>query len=53
LQGPAQTLHGRIDTVVKLDSGVIRPQLLPDFFPQQHFARIFQQLDKYAKGLLL
>jgi hypothetical protein len=38
----AKSLDGRVDTVVELDHGVVRPQLVPDFFAKDHLTRSFQ-----------
>ena len=47
-----QPVHGGTDAVLELYNGVIRPQLLADFFAGHHFAGMFQQHGEDSKGLL-
>src|SRR5256885_6899085 len=42
VQGFAQTVDGCIHAVIKIDEGVSRPQPLPQIFPRNQFARMFQ-----------
>jgi hypothetical protein len=48
-----QLLDGGVDAVVKLDDGVVWPELLSDFFAQNDFARIFQKHEQDLEGLLV
>src|SRR5690242_17823932 len=50
-QGIAQPLDGRIDAVVELHDGVVRPQPEPDLLAEHHFAGLFEQEKQDLKRL--
>jgi len=52
LQHIAESLNGSIDTFVEFDDGVIRPELLANFFAEHYFTGMLQQHHQYLYGLL-
>lgn len=47
-----QALHRRIDAMLKIDEGVGRPELLPQFLTPHNPPGMFDQHAKYAERLL-
>ena len=52
-QRPPQVLDGRVDAVVKLDDGVVRPQFFSDLLAADQFALALDQHAQDLQGLLL
>ncbi len=50
-QRDPQAVYGRIDTVLELHHGVIRPEFLLQVFPSDQFPRTLQQRDQNLQGL--
>ena len=49
----AQSFDSRIDAVIELDDGVVRPEPLPDVLAQHHLARVIEQHEQDLEGLVL
>lgn len=47
-----QLLNRRVDAVIELDHGIVRPQLQPDFLAQDHLTGMVEQHHQDLEGLL-
>jgi hypothetical protein len=48
-----QPLDCRVDIVIELDNGLVRPQALPNLLTRDYFARGFEEHLEYLNRLLL
>ena len=51
LQGPSQTLHGRVQAMFKINKSVLWPEPIAQVFARNQFAGALQQKGEQLQGL--